>query len=352
MFSSCSLRATNLINWGLDPSSLNTAWDLSDAERDGKLILGPGFAFWCLFCEFFWGFTRGRALDRGKTIGRKDNPDLLNLRTYHEFFCFIHLITCATRGAVVPQSLPPQLLDCLMNLEPLEILAAEREESRSRSQSPGPDFLPKTPPPEPPDLAEVHFCGGFYFKIWSSVSWSRWVITGYNIVFCYMSMFPWISTLQICQGHKDFHPSLPLMISPWPLVPRPTASPPSALRRCRARATVSASVPLEEMALGPLIPPMSPLGSNPRSLGWRRWCFRFWESPFWGRKLCSRLLNWKGFKLPTRSNTWVWAGVPAFQKMMPTVGSCPFLLANHGGGCLTPRWSKTLEYFLLVLLDN
>ena len=56
-------------------------------------------------------------------------------RSYHEFICFIHLVTCATRGVPVPESTPPQLLDSLMNLEPLEVLVAEREESRSRSGS-------------------------------------------------------------------------------------------------------------------------------------------------------------------------------------------------------------------------
>ena len=52
-------------------------------------------------------------------------------RTYHEFFCFIHLITSVTRGARMPslqEGLPPQLLESLMNLEPLEVLVAEREE--------------------------------------------------------------------------------------------------------------------------------------------------------------------------------------------------------------------------------
>ena len=57
-----------------------------------------------------------------------------HLRTYHEFICFIHLITSVTRGAQMPslqEGLPPQLLESLMNLEPLEILVAEREELRS-----------------------------------------------------------------------------------------------------------------------------------------------------------------------------------------------------------------------------
>jgi len=95
---------------GLDPTTLETAWGLSDVERDGML-------------------------------------------TYHEFFCFIHLITSVTRGARMPslqEGLPPQLLESLMNLEPLEILVAEREESRSRSRSRSPSpaipsFLPGTP---------------------------------------------------------------------------------------------------------------------------------------------------------------------------------------------------------------
>eukprot|EP00438_Fugacium_kawagutii_P002610 Skav201661 [mRNA] locus=scaffold641:194667:197551:+ [translate_table: standard] len=52
-------------------------------------------------------------------------------RTYHEFICFIHLITSVTRGARMPspqEGLPPQLLQSLMNLEPLELLVAERED--------------------------------------------------------------------------------------------------------------------------------------------------------------------------------------------------------------------------------
>lgn len=48
------------------------------------------------------------------------------------------------------EGLPPQLLESLMNLEPLEVLVAEREESRSRSRSRSPSpaipsFLPGTP---------------------------------------------------------------------------------------------------------------------------------------------------------------------------------------------------------------
>lgn len=92
---------------------------MSDVERDGMLSPGTGGSF------------SAQLVSVSQACGERP-------RTYHEFICFIHLVTCTTRGVPVPDSLPPQLLDSLMNLEPLEVLVAEREESRSRSQSPQP----------------------------------------------------------------------------------------------------------------------------------------------------------------------------------------------------------------------
>lgn len=48
----------------------------------------------------------------------------------------VHLVTCLLRGARLnPQGLEPQLQQALMQLEPLELLASEREASRSRTAS-------------------------------------------------------------------------------------------------------------------------------------------------------------------------------------------------------------------------
>ena len=63
----------------------------------------------------------------------------------------VHLVTCLLRGARLnPQGLEPQLQQALMQLEPLELLASEREASRSRSASPVPPVaqmeIPQTQP--------------------------------------------------------------------------------------------------------------------------------------------------------------------------------------------------------------
>ena len=83
---------------GLDRQTLGRAWELADQDYDGKL-------------------------------------------DFSEFVCLIHLVTCALRGQRIPgpgEAIPPQLAQSIVSLEPLEVLAAEREASRSRSASPHP----------------------------------------------------------------------------------------------------------------------------------------------------------------------------------------------------------------------
>ena len=83
---------------GLERQSLGRAWELADQDCDGKL-------------------------------------------DFAEFVCLVHLVTCALRGQRIPgpgEGLPHQLAQSLASLEPLEMLAAEREASRSRSASPHP----------------------------------------------------------------------------------------------------------------------------------------------------------------------------------------------------------------------
>ncbi|CAE7876304.1 eps15 [Symbiodinium sp. KB8] len=72
---------------GLERSSLGRAWELADQDCDGKL-------------------------------------------DFSEFVCLVHLVTCALRGQRIPgpgEGLPHQLALSLASLEPLEVLAAERE---------------------------------------------------------------------------------------------------------------------------------------------------------------------------------------------------------------------------------
>lgn len=81
---------------GLDNNALSTCWEHSDRDRDGKL-------------------------------------------NFLEFVCLVHLVTCALRGARLPsinEPLPDELVNALGRMEPLEVLAAERDASRSRSPSP------------------------------------------------------------------------------------------------------------------------------------------------------------------------------------------------------------------------
>eukprot|EP00931_Biecheleriopsis_adriatica_P026432 TRINITY_DN16089_c0_g1_i1.p1 TRINITY_DN16089_c0_g1~~TRINITY_DN16089_c0_g1_i1.p1 ORF type:complete len:673 (-),score=158.34 TRINITY_DN16089_c0_g1_i1:10-2028(-) len=95
----------------LDNSLLSVAWGHSDFNQDGKL-------------------------------------------DFKEFLCLVHLVTCVRRGAQLPgpqEALPPQLVNSLAKLEPLEVLAAEREASRSRSASPHPS-APTTPVPPSRDF--------------------------------------------------------------------------------------------------------------------------------------------------------------------------------------------------------
>ena len=83
---------------GLERAVLGRAWELSDQDCDGKL-------------------------------------------DFSEFVCLVHLVTCALRGQRIPgpgEGLPHQLAHSLASLEPLEVLASEREASRSRSASPHP----------------------------------------------------------------------------------------------------------------------------------------------------------------------------------------------------------------------
>lgn len=88
----------------VDQGVLAMAWELSDQDRDGKL-------------------------------------------NFKEFLCLVHIVTCIRRGAVMQPgaALPVPLSQTLQNLEPLEVLAAERERSRSRSASPHPS-VSGTPP--------------------------------------------------------------------------------------------------------------------------------------------------------------------------------------------------------------
>mmetsp|Transcript_23954 Transcript_23954/g.68578 ORF Transcript_23954/g.68578 Transcript_23954/m.68578 type:complete len:796 (-) Transcript_23954:56-2443(-) len=82
--------------------------------------------------------------DRGHD-GRLDFP---------EFVCLVHIVTCVLRGAQLPgpaEELPIELTSALAALEPLDVLVAEREASRSRSASPlasrrdSPEFPPRSP---------------------------------------------------------------------------------------------------------------------------------------------------------------------------------------------------------------
>eukprot|EP00930_Biecheleria_cincta_P057418 TRINITY_DN43357_c0_g1_i1.p1 TRINITY_DN43357_c0_g1~~TRINITY_DN43357_c0_g1_i1.p1 ORF type:complete len:747 (+),score=142.11 TRINITY_DN43357_c0_g1_i1:52-2292(+) len=84
----------------VDQGVLAMAWELSDQDRDGKL-------------------------------------------NFKEFVCLVHLVTCIRRGAMLQPgaALPVPLSHALQNLEPLEVLAAERERSRSRSASPHPSVV-------------------------------------------------------------------------------------------------------------------------------------------------------------------------------------------------------------------
>mmetsp|Transcript_71084 Transcript_71084/g.179430 ORF Transcript_71084/g.179430 Transcript_71084/m.179430 type:complete len:904 (-) Transcript_71084:204-2915(-) len=87
---------------GLGNAALEVAWEHSDFDRDGRF-------------------------------------------TFQEFVCLVHLITCSLRGAQLPgmhEPLPSALTDALKRLESPDVLVAEREASRSRSQSPGPSVLP------------------------------------------------------------------------------------------------------------------------------------------------------------------------------------------------------------------
>eukprot|EP00928_Gymnodinium_smaydae_P045751 TRINITY_DN30459_c0_g2_i1.p1 TRINITY_DN30459_c0_g2~~TRINITY_DN30459_c0_g2_i1.p1 ORF type:complete len:773 (+),score=187.41 TRINITY_DN30459_c0_g2_i1:135-2321(+) len=103
----------------LDLNALKVAWEHADADRDGRL-------------------------------------------NFYEFVVLVHLVSCVLRGLPLPPlrsptgevgQLPPELTASLADLPAPEVLAAEREASRSRSRSasPGPsghvspDFL-ATPP--------------------------------------------------------------------------------------------------------------------------------------------------------------------------------------------------------------
>ncbi|CAL1145824.1 unnamed protein product [Cladocopium goreaui] len=85
---------------------------------------------------------------------------------FREFVCMVHLVTCLLRGARLnPQGLEPQLQQALMQLEPLELLASEREASRSRSASPIPPVATEEVPQtqafsEVPDFQSAWNPGG------------------------------------------------------------------------------------------------------------------------------------------------------------------------------------------------
>eukprot|EP00929_Paragymnodinium_shiwhaense_P090670 TRINITY_DN50824_c0_g1_i1.p1 TRINITY_DN50824_c0_g1~~TRINITY_DN50824_c0_g1_i1.p1 ORF type:complete len:845 (+),score=163.50 TRINITY_DN50824_c0_g1_i1:64-2598(+) len=80
----------------LDFETLKVAWDLSDRDHDGRL-------------------------------------------DFHEFVILVHIVSCVLQGSPIPDrrmGLPQELQHAVATLEPLEVLAAQREASRSRSHSP------------------------------------------------------------------------------------------------------------------------------------------------------------------------------------------------------------------------
>ena len=124
---------------GLERSSLGRAWELADQDCDGKL-------------------------------------------DFSEFVCLVHLVTCALRGQRIPgpgERLPHQLAQSLASLEPLEVLAAEREASRSRSRSASPH--PSVTPVEAA-VAELPdpFAAGESFPSAETKDPGNWQSTGFE----------------------------------------------------------------------------------------------------------------------------------------------------------------------------
>lgn len=133
---------------GLERSSLGRAWELADQDCDGKL-------------------------------------------DFSEFVCLVHLVTCALRGQRIPgpgEGLPHQLALSLASLEPLEVLAAEREASRSRSRSASPH--PSVTPGEPA-VAELPdpFAAGESFPSVETKDAGNWQSTGFEDTAAFASGF-------------------------------------------------------------------------------------------------------------------------------------------------------------------
>lgn len=133
---------------GLERSSLGRAWELADQDCDGKL-------------------------------------------DFSEFVCLVHLVTCALRGQRIPgpgERLPHQLALSLASLEPLEVLAAEREASRSRSRSASPH--PSVTPGEPA-VAELPdpFAAGESFPSVETKDAGNWQSTGFEDTAAFASGF-------------------------------------------------------------------------------------------------------------------------------------------------------------------
>lgn len=79
----------------------------------------------------------------------RDKDGRLN---FPEFVCLVHLVTCAVRGAQLPglgEELPSVFLNALASMDRCEVLAAERDTSRSRSASPKQTMLESVTPPPP-----------------------------------------------------------------------------------------------------------------------------------------------------------------------------------------------------------
>jgi len=74
---------------------------------------------------------------------------------FREFVCMVHLVTCLLRGAQLNPQGVEQLQQAVMQLEPLDLLASEREASRSRSASPVPPLAQIEEMPQTQQFSEI-----------------------------------------------------------------------------------------------------------------------------------------------------------------------------------------------------